>query len=783
MSRLGVVRWLPQFEPHDNVTSNSTGTQMFSPIAKEEWIQADVVISAAMITVLIVHAHFCHLPKVGMTTLLALASLVITLLLAPVVGSLLLLCACYRRCVSAVLTARLGQKFVGLLYGTDAFWALEDDTSLSIINVLALADFSFIVSTSTQDDEPLMTISELIQDRLITCPTPFPKLLSLRKQYLGYFYWEKQASVNVNEHIRWMDIEDQGDNTITEPALQNYISSVMNAPLPVNHTAGWEILVGRYPIKPSSDLFDAMENGGWITKSCAGVRYPVLFRVHHSIGDGVALVNLLLEALSDPCTRSSTPVPIPLRCNSPSFNKNFVRPKTPAIPEEPEENPLISSWQESDIPRYTKSSSCDFQSISLDIPMESDAPLKQRRHSCTSFQSEKSFKVEDLRTSVRNACHKVLKFIDETKEFKSKLSEPRFKDFDIVVNNRPSEEFLDMMNNATRLESQFVKKSSNKYFEFMLKASTSGLGLLIKFLSRILETLQSLVRQWSVLLFAPASLLNQVLTQTQDVNLLHGSRLSGHKVVAWYFEQQDNSDQLLMSMIKRIRGKTGVRFSDVLLTALSASLESYYTQCLEVPPYITVVIPARLAPFETQATTHVVRTKKFSTKVTKITENERNDKLENKFSVAMLPLPILSIGTGKLKVFSKLRQVRKQCDLLRNSPDYLINYWLLRVVASLLPAWFLRPLLRSTHSTLVFSNLPGPTRLTKLAGHTLHDLVFWVPNRTTTGIGVTVLSYAGRLQLGLMADRALIACQQDAQTILEGVATAIQQMDQISSPA
>ncbi|XP_054288425.1 uncharacterized protein LOC129004067 [Macrosteles quadrilineatus] len=776
MSRLGVVRWLPHFDPTDNVTTNNTNVPMLSPIGREEWLQADVVISAAMICVLVIHAHLCQVTKVGMTTLLALASLVMTLVLAPVVGSMLLVCACYRRTVSAVLRTSLGHKFAGMLYGTDAFWALEDDTSLSIINVLALADFSFIVSTSTQDDEPLMTISELIQDRLVTTPAPFPKLLSLRKQSLGFFYWEKQESLNINEYIRWMDIEDQGDNAITETALQNYISSVMNSPLPVNHTAGWEILVGRYPIKPSSDLFDAMENGGWITKSCAGVRYPVLFRVHHSIGDGVALVNLLLEALSDPCTRCSTPVPMPLRCSSPSFNKNFVRSKTPVIPEEPED--VISSWQESDIPRYTKSNSCDFQSICLDIPVDSISP--QRRHSCTTFDS--SFKA-DLKTSVQKACHKVLKFIDETKDFKSKLSKSSFKDFDIVVNNRPSGEFLDMMNNAAKLESQFVQKNSNKTVDWIVKKSTSGFCKLITFISRTLASLRALFSQWSILLFAPASLLNQALTQTQDVNLLHGPRLSGHKVVAWYFEQQDNSDQLLMSMIKRIRGKTGVRFSDVLLTALSSSLESFYTQCNEVPPFITAVIPARLAPFETQAATHVVRAKNFSTKVTKITKHERDSKLENKFSVAMLPLPIASDSNGKLRLFSKLRQVRKHCDLLRKSPDYLINYWLLRVVASLLPVWVLRPLLRSTHSTLVFSNLPGPTRLTKLAGHTLHDLVFWVPNRTTTGIGVTVLSYAGRLQLGLMADRALIACQQDAQIILDGVATAIQQMDQISSPA
>lgn len=61
----------------------------------------------------------------------------------------------------------MGQKFVGLLHGTDAFWALEDDTSLSVINVLALADFSFIVSTSTQGKHVLLR--EALKTIMIGC--------------------------------------------------------------------------------------------------------------------------------------------------------------------------------------------------------------------------------------------------------------------------------------------------------------------------------------------------------------------------------------------------------------------------------------------------------------------------------------------------------------------------------------------------------------------------------------------------------------------------------------
>lgn len=583
--------------------------------------------------------------------------------------------------------------------------------------------------------------------------TPFPKLTCHRRlSCLGYFHWVKQDSINISDHIRWMDIEDQGDKTITEAALKNFVSSFMNSPLPSNHAAGWEILVGRYPIKPSSDLYDAMENGGWITKSCAGVRYPVLFRIHHSIGDGVALVNLLLDSLADPCTRSSTPV-YNLRCSSPSFDKNFVAPKNPVIFEEREdESPLISSWEESDIPTCSKSS--DPFSVVISAPDPKLGAVKDNSVHKNIFHLSDDQNVSldfTLKTTVANACRNILKFVDDTKEFKRKLSQKKVKDFDIVVNDCPGAEFLDLINKATNLESPYNDNiqpdKKNQKLEIVLHKLLTILCLSTNFISKMIESLKALTRQWSVLLFAPASLFNQILTQAQDVNLLHGPRLSGQKVVAWYFEQQDNPDQLLMAMIKRIRSKTGVKFSDVLLTALSASFESFYVQCNEVPQFITVVIPARLGPTpEIKASTTVIKSKNFSTKVTKITENlEADGKLENKFSVAMLPLPIASCSTSQLRLFSKLRHVKKHCDILRKSPDYLINYWLLRVVATLLPTWLLSPLLKSTHSTLVLSNLPGPTRLTKLAGHTLHDLVFWVPNRTTTGMNTSVLKKEKRL--------------------------------------
>ena len=49
------------------------------------------------------------------------------------------------------------------------------------------------------------------------------------------------------------------------------------------------------------------------------------------------------------------------------------------------------------------------------------------------------------------------------------------------------------------------------------------------------------------------------------------------------------------------------------------------------------------------------------------------------------------------------------------------------------------------------------------------------------GVGISILSYAGRLQLGILADRALISSQEDAQDILGGIITSINEMYEILS--
>jgi len=60
-----------------------------------------------------------------------------------------------------------------------------------------------------------------------------------------------------------------------------------------------------------------------------------------------------------------------------------------------------------------------------------------------------------------------------------------------------------------------------------------------------------------------------------------------------------------------------------------------------------------------------------------------------------------------------------------------------------------------SRSTAVMTNVPGPPEPLTAAGSKIKQLLFWVPQTADTGMGVSILSYAGQVQFGLITDAAL----------------------------
>ena len=58
--------------------------------------------------------------------------------------------------------------------------------------------------------------------------------------------------------------------------------------------------------------------------------------------------------------------------------------------------------------------------------------------------------------------------------------------------------------------------------------------------------------------------------------------------------------------------------------------------------------------------------------------------------------------------------------------------------------------------SLVLTNVPGPREHLHLAGHRIERVMFWVPQSGGLGVGVSVLSYAGSVYVGVMTDAEVI---------------------------
>ena len=61
----------------------------------------------------------------------------------------------------------------------------------------------------------------------------------------------------------------------------------------------------------------------------------------------------------------------------------------------------------------------------------------------------------------------------------------------------------------------------------------------------------------------------------------------------------------------------------------------------------------------------------------------------------------------------------------------------------------------SNKTTAVMTNVPGPLEKLKFCGATLEQTMFWVPQSGDVGLGVSILSYGGGVQFGVITDSTL----------------------------
>jgi WS/DGAT/MGAT family acyltransferase len=129
------------------------------------------------------------------------------------------------------------------------------------------------------------------------------------------------------------------------------------------------------------------------------------------------------------------------------------------------------------------------------------------------------------------------------------------------------------------------------------------------------------------------------------------------------------------------------------------------------------------------------------------------EELGNRFGLVFVELPV-----GIRAPLERLYRVHDAMCELKASSQAMMTFGLLAAVGALPQAVEDTAIDAFTaKASLVASNVPGPRDTIRIAGVPVKQLHFWVPQAGSIGIGVSLLSYNGQVQFGVMADRGLIA--------------------------
>ncbi len=215
----------------------------------------------------------------------------------------------------------------------------------------------------------------------------------------------------------------------------------------------------------------------------------------------------------------------------------------------------------------------------------------------------------------------------------------------------------------------------------------------------------------------------QALALPDDPPSLLRGRLGTSKRVAW-------AQPLDLEEVKAVGRACGCTVNDVLMATAAGALRDYMIERGDDVDGLTLraTVPVNLRPLE------------------------HARKLGNHFGLVFLDLPV-----GEGNPVRRLERVAECMNELKNSRQAIVAYGLLAALGMAPQALQELALeLFSRKATTVATNVPGPQQPLYLAGCRLREMMFWVPQTGSIGVGISIMSYDGRVHFGLIADARLI---------------------------
>ncbi|MDH4021098.1 MAG: wax ester/triacylglycerol synthase family O-acyltransferase [Xanthomonadales bacterium] len=201
--------------------------------------------------------------------------------------------------------------------------------------------------------------------------------------------------------------------------------------------------------------------------------------------------------------------------------------------------------------------------------------------------------------------------------------------------------------------------------------------------------------------------------------------LGTRKQVAW-------AEPLSLDEVKSVSKAFGCTVNDVLIAAVTGAFRQYMISAGDDPDSlkdIRATVPVNLRPLE-----HALE-------------------LGNHFGLVFLSLP-LSVDNP----LDRLYAVNDRMNELKSSKQAAVTLGFLAALG-LGPSAVQKPVLDilSQKATAVLTNVPGPQQPLYLAGSQLKEMMFWVPQNGNIGLGISILSYNGKVFFGLISDYRLVS--------------------------
>jgi WS/DGAT/MGAT family acyltransferase len=196
----------------------------------------------------------------------------------------------------------------------------------------------------------------------------------------------------------------------------------------------------------------------------------------------------------------------------------------------------------------------------------------------------------------------------------------------------------------------------------------------------------------------------------------------GRKLVAW-------NESMPLHEVKAVCKVLDVSVNDVLLSCVAGALHRYlenggeYTAGKEIRAMVPVNLRSPDAP----------------------------PSLGNRFGLVPLVLPV-----GISNPLERLYEVRRRMDELKGGYQGPLAFAILAAVGRT-PKLVQRMLLDylASKGTAVMTNVPGPQVPISIAGVKLRRVLPWVPQSGNIGVGISIYSYNGEVQFGMITDEAL----------------------------